>query len=263
MKGTYNIHVESLWCPNRCDSWPRAWSTFVSLCRSLYDSRLHYKILIIENDGKYSLRVDAWGTPTFKHKPSKPSTIKIKIPAPLTVKRCRREQGKALETIRGLLREMKSAARLNNPYRYPRERYEFIPRKNLLYKINRNRKLGKWLAQRISTKGTEYGMILSYSISRSDYTELDAICGFSVTRYNKLHLHARKRVQDYAKDYAGRTIQAYVRTVLCDSFWFGSKTRWASQCDRCQMTPIDLIGYEKAKADVDHWAEMLRLVEER
>ena len=279
MKGTYNIrydeadlfspgqalfhHHYQTWRNGFLKRWQKPWSTFVSLCRSFHDSGLHYKVLIIEEDGKHSLQVNAWGTPTFKRserKPHKPSTIKIKVPAPLTVKRCSRELRDALGTLKGRREKMKSPARLNNPYHYPRGRYEFIPRKDLLHKINRNRKLGKWLARRISTKGRT---LLSCSISRLDYDELDAICGSPVTRYSKLYLHARKRVRAYANSYTGGTINAYVRTILCDSFWFGFKTRWASECDRCQMTPIDLIGYEKAKADVDHWTEMLRLVEER
>lgn len=254
MKGTYNIR----WCPDRCDRWHRSWSTFVKLCRSLHHQELHYKVLIIKEDGSYSLRINAWGIPVVKRtRKSSSARVKVKVPAPLTEKRCSRELREAQATLNMLRQEMKSAARLNNPYHYPRGRYELTPRDHILYKINRNRRLGKWLAHRISAKGRT---LISYSLSRSDYVELDAICRFRVNRLSKLYAHTRDKVQAFARHQDKGIVKAYVLIVLCDSSWFNSKTRWEAQCDRCKITPIDLIGYDKARAEVQHWTEMLRLV---
>lgn len=119
MKGTFNIRYDEndlfspkqaldryhykTWRDGYLKRWRKPWSTFVSLCRSLHESGLHYKVLIIEEDGRYSLQVNAWGSPAIKRKKRKPqelSTIKVKVPAPLTVKRCSRELAAAKTSLK-------------------------------------------------------------------------------------------------------------------------------------------------------------------
>jgi len=279
MKGTYNIRCDEkdlfspgqaldryhykTWRDGYLKRWRKPWSTFVKLCRSLHDSGLHYKVLIIEEDGRYSLQVNAWGSPSIKRKKRKPqglATIKVKVPAALTAKRCRREQDQARETVRILLHEMRSAVRLSNPYDYPRSKYEFTARDNIRHEIDQNHKLGKWFACRISTKGRS---VLSYSVTRSDYEELDYICKSPVTRISELTLNVQRDLKAHALHLDRGTIEAYFLAIVANSHWFGRKTRWEVNCERCEIKPIDLIGYNKAKAEIEHWTEMLRLIKER
>lgn len=279
MKGTYNIrydendlfspgqalyhHHYQSWRNGYLQRWRKPWSTFVSLCRSLHELGLHYKVLIIEDDGRYSLQVNAWGSPTFKRKkrsPQRLSTIKIKVPAPLTPKRCSLELQKAKKDLEGIRQGMKSSARLKNSWHYPSGRYGLIPKDYILRKADLNHRLGKWLACRISTKGRT---LISYSLSRSDYAELDVICSSRVQRISTLDLLTIGKVKDFAKIQSGGIVKAYVLSVLCNYYRFDSKTWWQIQCESRRVKPIDLIGYNKAKAEVEHWAEMLRLVTER
>lgn len=222
--------------PDRNPDYDGAWSRYVNLCRSLNRDGLAYQVRIDTHGDLLMAEIRAHGKP----KP-KPTTNHRRAPdpEPLSMERCQRELVKARQAFAAICQLKLECGRFIPKPETP-ERAQEWNRKRLL-----QREIGHWLGRWKRRTGF-------IKLTPKDYTELDVIFGRRVERMSEIGT-LRERLPERYK--TGCEQMAYVRYLADCAKSYAFHLYGGSGPTMRQVI--------ESKMDVDYWAEMVRLWQER